>query len=279
MTEHPRARKRLGQHFLSDPRILDRIAGALHLHGGETVIEVGPGRGSLTDRLQGRCANLVAIEIDRDLAPRLRERYAGAPHVRIVEGDVLDLAFGELAGGPYVLIGNVPYYITTPILFHALERPRAERAVFLVQREVAERLAAPAGSEHWGALSANVQALARVELLFTVGAGAFSPPPKVESAVVRITPRSDPVISPAEEAGFSRFVIAAFSQRRKQLKSVMRTIARLDTAGAAALVASAGLSPEGRAETLSVEELAGLYRAAVLSAQGHTTAPRARTPC
>ena len=261
MTEHPRARKRLGQHFLSDPRILDRIVGALHLHGGETVIEVGPGRGSLTDRLQGRCANLVAIELDRELAPRLRERYAGAPHVRVVEGDVLDLAFGELAGGPYVLIGTVPYYITTPIIFHALERPRAERAVFLVQREVAERLAAPAGSEPWGALSANVQALARVELLFTVGAGSFSPPPKVESAVVRITPRSDPAISPAEEAGFSRFVIAAFSQRRKQLKSVMRTIAKLDTAGAAALVARTGLSPEGRAETLSVDQLARLYRA------------------
>lgn len=257
---HPRARKRLGQHFLTDPRILDRIVGALELRGDETVIEVGPGRGSLTERLAKKCAKLVAIELDRDLARALAERYAGSEGLRIVEADVLDVPLGAVAEGPYVLIGNVPYYITTPILFHALERPRADRSVFLVQREVAERMVAAPGSEAYGALSVNVQALARVELLFRVAAGAFSPAPTVESAVVRVTPRPDPAVTADEESGFSRFVIGAFSQRRKQLKAFIRTSGGLDTAQATARIERAGLEPTARPETLSAEEFARLYR-------------------
>lgn len=253
-------RKRFGQHFLTDPRILDRIVGALELDGAETVIEVGPGRGTLTDRLADKCAKLVAMEIDRDLVAQLRQRYADRPHVQIVEGDVLKTPFASVAGGPYVLIGNVPYYITTPILFHALERPRAARAVFLVQREVAERMGAAPDSDNYGALSVNVQALALVEVLFRVAAGAFNPPPKVESAVVRVTPRADPVVSVDEEAGFSAFVIAAFSQRRKQLGSVVRSIAAVDTASAVALVVAAGLDPHARPETLGPAQFAELYR-------------------
>ena len=253
-------RKRFGQHFLTDPRILERIAGALELTGTETVVEVGPGRGALTEILSTRCAKLVAVEIDRDLVAQLTQRYANRPHVRIMEGDVLKTPFATIAGGPYVLIGNVPYYITTPILFHALERPRAERSVFLVQREVAERMGAAPDTDNYGALSVNVQALARVEVLFRVAAGAFNPPPKVESAVVRVTPRADPVVTPEEEQGFSEFVIAAFSQRRKQLGSVVRSIAALDTAAATALVVSAGVDPRMRPETLSPAEFAGLYR-------------------
>jgi 16S rRNA (adenine1518-N6/adenine1519-N6)-dimethyltransferase len=254
-------RKRFGQHFLTDPRILDRIVGALELDGSETVIEVGPGRGTLTDRLAAKCRKLIAIEIDRDLVAQLRQRYADRPHVEILEGDVLKTPFASAAGGPYVLIGNVPYYITTPILFHALERPRALRSVFLVQREVAERMGAAPDSENYGALSVNVQALARVEVLFRVAAGAFNPPPKVESAVVRVTPLADPVIGPEEEQGFSAFVIAAFSQRRKQLGSVVRSIAAVDTGAAAALVAAAGLDPRARSETLGPSQFARLYRA------------------
>jgi 16S rRNA (adenine1518-N6/adenine1519-N6)-dimethyltransferase len=253
-------RKRFGQHFLTDPRILDRIVGALELRGTETVIEVGPGRGTLTDRLADKSGRLFAMEIDRDLVAQLRQRYSNRPHVQIVEGDVLKTPFASVAGGPYVLIGNVPYYITTPILFHALERPRAERAVFLVQREVAERMGAAPDSDNYGALSVNVQALATVEVLFRVAAGAFNPPPKVESAVVRVTPRSDPVVSADEETGFSSFVIAAFSQRRKQLGSIIRSIASVDTAAAAALVSAAGLDPRARPETLGPSEFAELYR-------------------
>jgi len=257
----PPPRKRLGQHFLTDAGILDRIAGALALRGDETVIEIGPGRGSLTERLVGKCARLIAVELDRFLAAMLTKRYADHAGVHIVERDVLDVSLGELAGGPFVLIGNVPYYITTPIVFHALKRPRADRAVFLVQREVAERMVAEAGTPEYGALSVNVQALARPELLFRVAAGAFSPPPQVESAVVRVTPRPDPVVAEHEEHGFSRFVIRAFSQRRKQLKSIMRGIANVDTNAAATLVEGAGIDPALRPERLTAEEFSRLYRA------------------
>jgi 16S rRNA (adenine1518-N6/adenine1519-N6)-dimethyltransferase len=256
-----RARKRFGQHFLTDPRILDRIVGALQLRGDETVIEVGPGRGALTDRLARQCARLAAIEIDRDLVADLEKRYASLPNVEIITGDVLDMPLGDVAKGPYVLIGNVPYYITTPILFHALERPRALRSVFLVQREVAERMAAPAGSEAYGALSVNVQSLAKVDLVLRVPASAFKPAPKVESAVVRVTPRPDPVVTAEEEKGFSRFVISAFSQRRKQLKSIVRSIAGLGTDAATAVIEKTGIPATARPETLTATEFAVLYRA------------------
>jgi 16S rRNA (adenine1518-N6/adenine1519-N6)-dimethyltransferase len=195
----PPTRKSLGQHFLSDRRILGRIADALHLTGTETVLEIGPGRGSLTDILADRAGRLIAIEYDRALAEMLRQRYARRSNVLIAEADVLAVSLSELAAGPYVLVGNVPYYITTPILFHALTRPRAERSVYLVQREVAQRLSASPGTKEYGALTVNVAAVARAETLFGVPAGAFSPPPKVESAVVRITPLAESLVQPDEE--------------------------------------------------------------------------------
>src|SRR6476661_9702975 len=198
----PPTRKSLGQHFLTDRRILGRIADALKLEGTETVVEIGPGRGALTDLLAERAGRLVAVEVDRALAAMLRERYARRSNVLIAEADVLEVSLGELAAGPYVLVGNVPYYITTPILFHALAHPRAERAVYLVQREVADRLSAKAGTKEYGGLTVNVAAVAKAETLFRVPAGAFSPPPKVESAVVRITPLAEPLVSPAEEKPF-----------------------------------------------------------------------------
>src|SRR5215212_1876135 len=198
----PPTRKSLGQHFLTDRRILGRIADALHLTGTETVLEIGPGRGSLTDLLVDRAGRLIAIEYDRALAAMLRERYARRSNVLIAEADVLEVSLGELAAGPYVLVGNVPYYITTPILFHALVPPRAERSVYLVQKEVAQRLVAPPGGKEYGALQVNVDAVARAETIFSVPAGAFTPPPKVESAVVRITPLTTPLITPEEEQPF-----------------------------------------------------------------------------
>ena len=174
----PPPRKRLGQHFLSDQRILGRIADAVEPRPGETIIEIGPGRGALTEVLARRAARLIAVELDRDLVRILRERWARDSHVMIVEADVLDTRLVDLAGGgPFALVGNVPYYITTPILFHALEPPRPDRAVYLVQREVAERIVSPPGSRTYGALSVNVQAVATAEILFRVPAGAFNPPP------------------------------------------------------------------------------------------------------
>ena len=255
----PPALKRLGQHFLADTRVLERIANSLQLTGTETVIEIGAGRGALTDLLARRAARVVALEVDRALVPILRERYKDQPHVEIVERDILETGLGELAQGEFALVGNVPYYITTPILFQALERPRPTRAVYLVQREVAERAAAAPGSKIYGALSVNVQAVARVEVLFGVPARAFRPPPKVESAVIRITPRADPVVGEADEAAFRAMVQEIFGLRRKQMRRVVRTIARLDAETADAHLTAAQVDPDARPETLSPEEFARVY--------------------
>lgn len=257
----PPIRKSLGQHFLTDPRILDRIADAVALAPDETVVEIGPGRGSLTDALLKRAARVVAIEIDRKLVELLRERYADEPRLTIIEGDVLDVNLGEAAGGAYALAGNVPYYITTPILFQALRQPRALRSVLLVQREVAARMAAPPGADEYGALSVNVQAVAHVELLFRIPAGAFNPPPRVDSAVVRVTPRTDPVVAAGMEERFRTLVQAAFALRRKQMRRVVRTIAERSAADAEATLAACGIDPDARPETLSAEQFYALGRA------------------
>ena len=258
----PPTRKSLGQHFLTDRRILGRIADALHLSGGETVLEIGPGRGALTDLLVERAGRLIAIEYDRALAELLRERYARRGNVLIAEADVLATDLGALAAGPYVLVGNVPYYITTPILFHALTPPRAERAVYLVQREVADRLSAKPGTKEYGALTVNVAAVARAETLFRVPAGAFSPPPKVESAVVRITPLDAPLVGPEEERPFRTLVQGAFGMRRKQLRRVLRSIYNLDVEAADALLGKVNIDGELRPETLSPAQFASILRAA-----------------
>jgi 16S rRNA (adenine1518-N6/adenine1519-N6)-dimethyltransferase len=256
----PPTRKSLGQHFLNDRRVLGRIADALQLQGGETVVEIGPGRGALTDILAERAGRLIAVEVDRALAAMLRERYARRSNVLIAEADVLEVSLGELAAGPFVLVGNVPYYITTPILFHALEAPRAERAVYLVQREVADRLTAVPGSKAYGALTVNVAAVARAETLFRVPAGAFSPPPKVESAVVRITPLEAPLVESGEEEPLRKLVQGAFGMRRKQMRRVIRTLRALSAGDADSLLAAVGIDPEARPETLSVGQFVKLLR-------------------
>jgi 16S rRNA (adenine1518-N6/adenine1519-N6)-dimethyltransferase len=257
----PPTRKSLGQHFLTDRRILARIADSLHLTGGETVLEIGPGRGALTDLLAERAGRLIAIEYDRALAELLRQRYARRGNVLVAEADVLEVSLGELAAGPYVLVGNVPYYITTPILFHALVPPRAERAVYLVQREVADRLSAAPGTKEYGALTVNVAAVARAETLFRVPAGAFSPPPKVESAVVRITPLAAPLVTPEEERPLRTLVQNAFGMRRKQMRRVVRSLFALDAAAADVLLAAAQIEPEVRPETLTPTQFVALLRA------------------
>ena len=257
----PPTLKKLGQHFLTDRRILARIADALQLQGGETVIEIGPGRGALTDILAERAGRLIAVEVDRALAAMLRERYARRGNVIIAEADVLEVSLGELAAGPFVLVGNVPYYITTPILFHALRRPRAERAVYLVQREVADRLTAAPGSKEYGALTVNVRAVANAQMLFGVPAGAFAPPPKVESAVVRITPLPVPLVASDEEEPLRKLVQGAFGMRRKQMRRVLRSLRALDADQADAMLAAAGIDPTARPETLSAEQFVGLLRA------------------
>jgi 16S rRNA (adenine1518-N6/adenine1519-N6)-dimethyltransferase len=258
----PPTRKSLGQHFLTDRRILGRIADALHLTGPETVLEIGPGRGALTDILVEKSGRVIAIEYDRALAEILRQRYAKRTNILIAEADVLEVSLGDLAAGPYVLVGNVPYYITTPILFHALVSPRADRSVYLVQKEVADRLCADPGTKEYGALTVNVAALASAEMLFKVPAGAFVPPPKVESAVVRITPRAASLVSPAEERPFRLLVQGAFGMRRKQMRRVVRSLYAVGPDAADALLLAAEIEPEVRPETLTPGQFAGLLRAA-----------------
>lgn len=257
----PHARKRFGQHFLRDRGTLGRIADALGLTGAETVVEVGPGRGALTDLLAPRARRLVAVEIDRDLAAHLRARYAGRPHVEVLEADVLKVDLGAVAGPDFVLAGNVPYYITTPILFHALRPPRPARAVYLVQKEVADRITAAPGGKAYGALSANVQAFARAESLFRVPPMAFDPPPKVDSAVVRLTPRAEPLVRADEERRYRTLVQGAFALRRKQMVRVVRTLGALGPAPAAAVLEAAGVEPEARPETLTPDAFVRLLRA------------------
>lgn len=256
----PPVRKSLGQHFLTDRRILTRIVDALEPTSDETIVEIGPGRGHMTDVLVERVGRLVLVEYDRALVARLRDRYAERPSVSIIENDVLDVPLGEAAGGPYKLIGNVPYYITTPILFHALEPPRATRIVLLVQREVAERMVAAPGTSAYGALSVNVQSVARASIAFRVAPGSFDPPPKVESAVVVIEPRADPVVAPDEESSYRRFVQDAFGMRRKQLRRIVRSLAGLDPMPADEALARASIDPAARPETLSPEQFARLRR-------------------
>ncbi len=257
----PPPRKRLGQHFLTDSRTLDRIADALDITSGDTVVEIGSGRGALTDRLASRAGRLITIEVDKLLIPILRARYADRAHVSVIESDVLDLSLGDVAGGRYLLAGNVPYYITTPIIFHAMTRPRFERAVFLVQREVADRAVAAPGSKEYGALSVNLQALATVTLRGLVKPTAFSPPPTVDSAIMHLVPRTDPVIDAADESAFRKLVIASFGLRRKQLRRVVRTVRGLSADEADVALKMAGLDPEARPETLSAAQFAKLLHA------------------
>jgi 16S rRNA (adenine1518-N6/adenine1519-N6)-dimethyltransferase len=259
----PPIRRSLGQHFLRDRTALSRIAAALEATGTETIVEIGAGRGALTEHLLPRAGRLVAIEYDRALAARLREQYAHEPRVSVVEADVLAAPLAGVAGtDEFLLVGNVPYYITTPILFHALQRPRPRRAVYLVQAEVADRLVAAPGSRSYGALSVNVQAAATVTRLFRVPAGAFHPPPRVESAVVRVEPRPDPLLSPDEEERFRVFVQGAFGFRRKQMRRVVRSLCGVGAEAADGILAAADIDPTARPETLAPADFATLMRAA-----------------
>jgi len=217
---------------------------------------------SVADAAREVEANGGDIVVFRDLeTSALSVLYRrGNGELTLVQADVLTVALGEVAGGAYKLVGNVPYNITTPILFHALEAPRPDRAVYLVQREVAERIVAAPGSDAYGALSVNVQAVARPALLFRVAPGAFTPPPKVDSAVVRIEPLPEPVVSPEEADRFRRFVIDAFGMRRKQMRRVLRSVLQLSPEAAEARLEQAGIDPEARPETLSPRQFAAVLR-------------------
>lgn len=265
---------RLGQHFLTDPGLLRKIVDALDPRPGDVVLEIGAGRGSLTVHLAPRVAKVVAIEKDRRLAHDcgLRIVECGLGNVTVVAADALHLAWHALLAPSradpqspirnpqFKVVGNIPYAITSPLLAQALTPPLPERIVFLVQAEVAERIAAPPGSKAYGALSIGVQALCRVERLFTVRPGAFRPPPRVESAVMRLTPLERPAVAPEEVARFRTFVTACFARRRKQLRNVLAAVTGRPAAVVGAGLAALGLDPAARPETLPVAAFVRLLR-------------------
>ncbi len=251
----PRAKRRLGQHFLTDRRLLGRIADALGAGAGDTVLEIGPGPGGLTAALAERAGRLVAIEKDRELVPGLRERFPG---VTIVEADALETDWHALVGGRFLLAGNIPYNITSPLIDKALEPPVPARIVFLVQKEVADRVTARAGEPAYGALSAGVQSVARAERLFTVPAGAFHPRPKVDSAVLRLTPLEAPLVSPVDQPRYRRLVVGLFGFRRKQLARGLRELTGWDAPAVAAVLERTGIPPDVRPEVLAAADFADL---------------------
>jgi 16S rRNA (adenine1518-N6/adenine1519-N6)-dimethyltransferase len=245
------SRQRLGQHFLISERILERIATAACPEGNKQVIEIGPGEGALTERLLARAPHVVAIEMDPALASHLRERWSENPRLKLVEGNALN--FDWTQWGAAALAGNLPYYVATAIISKYLANPgHLTQAVFLIQKEVAERITARPGTRDFGYLSVECQYLAKAEYLFSVPPGAFRPPPKVDSAVIRLTPNSG--MAREETKAFLDFASACFRQKRKTLRNNLAerfTKEKLDALPAVSR----------RAEQLGVPELLELFRA------------------
>jgi 16S rRNA (adenine1518-N6/adenine1519-N6)-dimethyltransferase len=252
-----RPRKRFGQNFLHDANIIARIVGAIAPKTGECLVEIGPGLGAMTRPLLRSAGRLNVIELDRDLIPALERRCAGAGTLIVHQGDVLDFDLSSLAPQPGSLrvIGNLPYNISTPILFHLLaQREWIQDMHFMLQREVVDRMAADPGSRDYGRLSVMVQYHCQVVPLFGIGPGAFRPQPKVESSLVRLVPRPCPAGS-VDEASLDAVVRAAFSQRRKKLSNTLKPL--FDRP---ALV-SVGVNPDARAETLALADFVALANA------------------
>jgi 16S rRNA (adenine1518-N6/adenine1519-N6)-dimethyltransferase len=249
-----RARKRLGQHFLHDPAVIDRIVAEIAPARTDRIVEIGGGQGALTRPLLERVDRLDVIEADARFVPVL-EALAPAAHLTVHHADALKFDFARLAGpaGRLRIVGNLPYNISTPLLFHFLQyRDRIADLVLMLQREVVDRMTADPGSKRYGRLTVMLAAWTDIEACFDIGPGAFNPPPKVWSTVVRIVPRTTPRFTIADEDGFRRLVALAFSMRRKTLRRILK--GRL---GEAALTA-AGFDPTARPETLAPEDFARL---------------------
>ncbi|MGD2071673.1 MAG: 16S rRNA (adenine(1518)-N(6)/adenine(1519)-N(6))-dimethyltransferase RsmA [Gemmatimonadota bacterium] len=219
-----RPKRSLGQNFLVDPVHQRRIVDALDPRPDDEILEVGPGRGALTEHLVGRVRRLILVELDDDLAAELTRRWGGRDDVRIVHEDILEVDPADHAEDAAALriVGNIPYNITTPILFHLLRRPRPAEILLMVQREVAERIVAEPGTGAYGALAVGVQSVADVARVLDVPRGAFRPVPRVDSSVVRVLPHDPPRLEPGEEERLRHLVRAAFQWRRKQFQKTLR---------------------------------------------------------
>jgi len=271
---HPKRKPKLGQHFLIDQSAARRIVEALGDLSQRTVLEIGPGRGALTALLARQARRVIAVETDRVLAAQLRMHFALAPNIEIIEADILTVDFDTLFGPKpgsmrpglnhqperVQVAGNIPYFITSDILLRLFAaRKYFDQIVLMLQREVADRLAAAPGKSEYGLLSATTQLYTKVEKLFTLPPAAFSPPPKVHSTVVRLTvaPRLESLHVP--EAGFIDFLKRSFGQKRKTLWNNLKTEYKPETLRTA--MQKAGIKPTVRAEALALEKTADLYRA------------------
>jgi 16S rRNA (adenine1518-N6/adenine1519-N6)-dimethyltransferase len=274
IAHRPTPKPKFGQHFLDDASAARRIVEALGDVAQDTVLEIGPGRGVLTSLLANRARRLIAIELDRVLAAQLRMKFSLYPNVEIIEGDVLAIDFSTLFGPkpgasrpglvqtpePVPVVGNLPYYITSDILLRLFEfRESFSTIVVMVQKEVADRLAASPGSRDYGLLSATAQLYAKAERLFTLAPSAFSPPPKVHSSVVRLVmaPRLEKL--KVEEEGFIKFLKLSFGQKRKTLWNNLKTEYPANSLKEA--LQDAGVKPTVRAEALPLEKTAAIFRA------------------
>lgn len=269
MSKFPPSKKRLGQHFLHDPRVLDRIADVAGFSRGDAVLEIGAGTGELTRRLSERVGEkgyVFAVELDRDLLPVLGKMAERLRNVRVVAGDILELDLHGLLeeeglSPPVVVVGNLPYALTTPILVRLVEMSSLwSSATLMVQEEVARRLTTPPGKPGCGSISVFVHATAEVSYCFRVGEGAFTPPPRVRSAVIRLRPWEIPPVAIHDREWLFRISRAAFGRRRKTLLNALSSLP-FDRETLRQLLESAGIDPQRRGETLSLDELARLANA------------------
>ena len=266
------AKKNLGQNFLHDRGVIERIVLAIDPRPGDRIVEIGPGQGALTFPLLRRHGELTAIEFDRDLLQPLAAAAQAHGALSLLNANVLDVDFSALAAGGMPgegllrLVGNLPYNLSSPILFHVLDHaPVVRDMVFMLQKEVVDRMAAPPGSKVYGRLSVMLQAYCRVEALFIVPPGAFRPPPKVDSAVVRLVPRDASEVGIDDPALFARVVRDAFGQRRKTLRNALSQVCD------AAAITAAGIRPELRAEQLPVADFVRLANALTTDAATRDT--------
>jgi 16S rRNA (adenine1518-N6/adenine1519-N6)-dimethyltransferase len=257
-----RLSKKLGQNFLLDAKVLDGIIDAAEIKPGDTVLEIGPGIGTLTERLAEAGADVTAVEIDGRLVEVLKQTLAGYESVKILHGDILKIDISqEIASEKYKVVANLPYYITTPILMKFLEeRLPVELLVTMVQKEVAERIVAAPGGKDYGALTVAAQYYTEPEIMFIVPPRAFVPAPEVESAVIRCKVRSEPPVSVRSEKSFFQVVRAAFGQRRKTLGNALKTLG-LSKEGVQNILDRAGVDAVRRGEQLSLAEFAQVANA------------------
>lgn len=253
-----KARKRFGQNFLHDAGVIDRILRSISAKAGERLLEIGPGQGALTQGLLNSGGQLDVVELDKDLVPILNQQFAGRDNFRLHQGDALKFDFTSLGAAPRSLrvVGNLPYNISTPLIFHLLANAELIRDMhFMLQKEVVDRMAAGPGSKVYGRLSVMLQAYCQVTSLFVVPPGAFRPPPKVDSAVVRLVPRDPASINIADHKRFADVVKAAFGQRRKTLRNALNNVVSAEQ------FLAAGVRPDARAEQLDVAEFIALANA------------------